>query len=76
MTGSKRRAEELLDRWADATARPVPAFQPRTTRRHGPLRGIAVIVLAGFVVIAALGAVAIGRNVRTTLSAYRFARYS
>ena len=64
MSPSKTRADELMESWLSATARPVPAFTPRQFRRR-PL-GVAVIVLAAVALLTAAGVVAIGGFLRPT----------
>jgi hypothetical protein len=59
MSPPKTRADELLETWLNATARPVPAFTPRPSRRRHPLM-VAVIVLAAVVMVTVFGVVAIG----------------
>jgi type II secretory pathway pseudopilin PulG len=65
MSGSKTRADELVDAWLSATARPVPAFVPRGSHRGHPPR-TAVIVLAAILIVAAFGAILIGGYLRPT----------
>jgi len=65
MSVSKDRADELLETWAAATDRRVPAFAPRASRRGHPLRA-AVIVLAAILVVVAFGAIAIGGYLKPT----------
>jgi hypothetical protein len=59
MSPPKTRADELIETWLNATARPVPAFTPRPSRRRRPLR-VAVIALAAILIVTAFGVVAIG----------------
>jgi len=64
MSGSRTRADELMDRWMSATVRPVPAFVPPATRRRNPLWAVAVIVLAGILVIATVGVLTVGGSIK------------
>jgi hypothetical protein len=53
-----RRAEDLIEAWMRATAKPVPAFVPRTSRRRWPA---AALIAVGFILAAmTVGVVAIG----------------
>jgi hypothetical protein len=58
-----------MDRWLEATARPVPQYAPPVTRRRQPLRAVGVVALAGIVVIAGLGAVVVGGFLKPTQDA-------
>ena len=63
MSAPRNRADELTEAWTNATARPVPAFAPRASRRRS-MTAAAVIISIVVIVGTVVGALAIGGYLR------------